>query len=702
MRSLIKLFLPIIALFMVAVGAQSCSSDARDGVVTISSLLEEMIDRDAIAQFPTVAYQCKQASSYNRESVSPDEPGWFADSDGVYCIRTEENQGATEWVLMEDDGPGAITKIWAVCFYYGLNDTTGANIKIYLDGDPEPVIFTNFFDLVRGRDFVKAPFADESTRAGNLYFPIPYAKSCKITMDKKAFYNIINYRKYPVGTDVKTFTMADFEAAADLRAEVANILTTTPDAEGDKVVAKGAISKGESVKLELPKESKAVKQLEIKIAPKGDYGEALRSVVLIGKFDDKTTVWTPVGDFFNNVGKKQEYSMWERTVEADGTMICRWAMPYSATGEISLENFGSDAVEVSIEATVERWSWDDNSMHFYSSWRMDEPTPTFPLFDWNFLDAQGQGVVVGDEWTVLNPREGWWGEGDEKIYIDDDIENRFPSHFGTGTEDYYGWAGGVVPTSADQFSKPFLGNIIVADPRSKGYNVCTRTRVLDAIPFQRAIEFDIESSCGTRQRWHYLQYSQTTFWYGKPGVKYNRKPLPEMLKEPLPTLEWLESVVEEAKKQQYVVDGALEAEMLPVLSKSEGVEDNLFEIPMWGELSGDKMTNFWFKESGDFVEFKITEQFEVSEIEICAAVGRNNGVYNIYINGVKKLTQNLSSNHHGVTTPLIKLTDCQPVDNAFVVKFEYAGGSDISSPREGYLALGVDYFLIKNNFLERK
>lgn len=135
-------------------------------------------------------YKTLQASSYNRASVSPDQPGWFADSDGVFCIRTEKNKkGETEWVLMEDNGPGAITKMWAVCFYYGLGDTTGANLKIYLDGEEEPTIFCNFFELVQGKNFVKPPLAAETRRAGNCYLPIPYAKSCKVTMDKKVFYN---------------------------------------------------------------------------------------------------------------------------------------------------------------------------------------------------------------------------------------------------------------------------------------------------------------------------------------------------------------------------------------------------------------------------------------------------------------------------------------------------------------------------------
>ena len=116
--------------------------------VNITSLLEEMVDRKQITYFPESGYQCLQASSYNRESVSPDKPGWFADSDGIGFIRTEENNGIKEWILMEDDGPGVITKIWAVCFYYGLRDTIGANIKIYLDGAKEPTININFFKLV--------------------------------------------------------------------------------------------------------------------------------------------------------------------------------------------------------------------------------------------------------------------------------------------------------------------------------------------------------------------------------------------------------------------------------------------------------------------------------------------------------------------------------------------------------------------------
>ncbi len=65
------------------------------------------------------------------------------------------------------------------------------------------------------------------------------------------------------------------------------------------------------------------------------------------------------------------------------------------------------------------WNWDNNSMHFHANWRPDDVRPGTPPVDWNFIDISGKGVFVGDAWTVLDIHPGtWWGEGDEKIYVD--------------------------------------------------------------------------------------------------------------------------------------------------------------------------------------------------------------------------------------------------------------------------------------------
>ncbi len=685
---------------MIFVVLLSCSSESQEKEINLTTLLNEMVDRDQITRFPKTNYQTLQASSYNRESISPNKPGWFADSDGIGFIRVEENNGKKEWVIMEDEGPGVITKIWAVCFYYGLDNTTGANINFYLDGETTPTISTNFFKLVKGQDFIKAPFADESTRAGNLYFPIPYAKSCKITMEDRAFYNIINYRKYPEGTRVKTFTVEEFEKTKALQQKVGEVLTSTPEAQGEKVTQLKDIKKGDPISMAYIGGG-AITQIEVKLKGTDNVAQALRSLVLRAEFDGEQTVWAPLGDFFNNVGKMQPYNMWERSVKEDGTMVCRWFMPYKEQAFLHLENMGDTKVHATVTVTHDNYEWNENSMHFHATWRMDDPTPTFPLYDWNFLEAQGKGVIVGDEWAVLNPIEGWWGEGDEKIYVDEDFEKNFPSHFGTGTEDYYGWAGGKVPTPADEFSKPFLGNIIVADPNSKGYNVCSRTRVLDAIPFRERIKFDVESSCGKRSKSHFLQYAQTTFWYAVPGVSHNRKPLPEKAASTLPSIADLQKLIEKETEKQYVVADALEAEILNVVEKSGGVEENFANIPEWGELSGGSMKNLWFENNGDFAEFKITEQFEKADLSFSATLGRPCGNFNVYVNGALKTTQNFYSNHAGMTTPYVDLGECEPVNNAFTIRFEYLGEDSRGNSVEGKRALGLDFFIVKSDFLKR-
>lgn len=654
--------------------------------VSMRSLLREMVDRKQLVEYPeSNPYKAMQASSYNRASVSPDQPGWFADSDGVFCIRTEKNRkGETEWVLMEDKGPGAITKIWAVCFYYGLDDTTGANLRIYLDGEEEPTINCNFFEFVKGESFVKPPLAMETRRAGNSYLPIPYAKSCKVTMDKKVFYNIISYRSYPQGTSVRTFSMDEYNQSQVLIDSVGHVLER--GVYGDLASTKNTetysfhktLRPQEKETLVIREKQKAIEQLVFQLDAE-DFDQALRSTVLKISFDGEQTVWTPLGDFFNiGVGLKT-YQMFERAVQEDGTMICRWIMPYQDVAELEIENLGKQDIQMAVTAKVMPYTWNDRSMYFHSSWRMDDPTPGFPLFDYNLVNVKGKGIYVGDQFTVLNPEEGWWGEGDEKVYVDDDT---FPSLFGTGTEDYYGWAGGVVPNPEDEFYTPFLSNVRVAAPNSMGYNTCTRTRVLDAIPFNRQLDFNIESSGSNRTSWFHLQYAVNTYWYAKPGASCNRKPLPEMASRKIMTLEELQAYNEKCKADRYIFPSAIEAENLDTYQLGEGVQ-SVEKMDVWGELSNGEAQCYQFTQEGKPVNVRLTELFNDVPLKVCLITGNTCGEFDILVNGTLVRTVNLRSEHSAVTT--IDLGVHKPVSNALEVQFV--------CKKTGQL--GIDYFLIK-------
>ena len=527
--------------------------------ITLTSLLTEMSVHDTLARYPLPLYASLQASSYNRESVVKDGTGWFADSDGTGFIRTEEKNGKTEWVVMEHNGPGAITEMWAPYFYYGgLDDLEGPFINIYLDGEDIPVISENYFRLITGHGSIPPPFASITARAGNSYLPIPFAKSCKVTFNNKPFYHIINYRGYPKSTAVKTFSKAQLTQALPLMDEVSTKLYAVyPLLKGKRIESSGKIEAGKSLKLAINK-SGAINSLEIILNPDEikQYPELLRSVVLVAEFDGNQTVWVPLGDFFGSANALNPFQTATRTVRSNGQMICTWLMPFRSNAVVYLKNLSTLPVQINRFAiTTINYSWNNRSMYFHANWRSDDVQPGDIFSDWNFIDIKGKGVLVGDAWTVLNPDYGWWGEGDEKIYVDEAWDKKFPTHFGTGTEDYYGWAGGENPSKDDRFSHPFLSNIEVGSATSRrrdvrGFNISTRIRALDAIPFNSRLVFDMEASPGTQIRnpWNFLGYSAVVFWYGFPGAVCNRPALPREALKPIMSLEQLDSRAQKINK----------------------------------------------------------------------------------------------------------------------------------------------------------
>jgi hypothetical protein len=87
------------------------------------------------------------------------------------------------------------------------------------------------------------------------------------------------------------------------------------------------------------------------------------------------------------------------------------------------------------------------------------------------------------------------------------------------------------------------------DEATQGYNICTRTRGLDAIPFTSRLRFDIEASMGTdmRNAWNLLGYSSTVFFYALPGATHNRPADLEAAAKPLMNMEQLQQMSDELK-----------------------------------------------------------------------------------------------------------------------------------------------------------
>ena len=116
---------------------------AKSGRITLESLLEELTSVEESALYPDPFYTSHQESSYDRASVSPNLPHWFANADGFGIIRTDTTDNRIEKVLFDQTGPGVITRIWLTTM-----DKRGM-FRFYFDGDPTPGWTIPAYDLMK-------------------------------------------------------------------------------------------------------------------------------------------------------------------------------------------------------------------------------------------------------------------------------------------------------------------------------------------------------------------------------------------------------------------------------------------------------------------------------------------------------------------------------------------------------------------------
>jgi hypothetical protein len=604
---------------------------ATSPTVSTRSLLAEMTDLDGLAEYPRPAFTCRQFSSYDRAARSPDED-WFANNDCGQFLRIEEVNGRQEHVLMDAAGPGAIVRIWSA--------NPQGTLRIYIDHEPEPRLTAPLKDLLGGEvPGVPEPIAGQRSRGWNCYLPIPYAAHCKVTCDQGGFYYHVNYRTYPAGTPVESFTVAQLDGlrtpiqAVAQQLDRACVCDGVPqpwladaDAAALTTAARGqfgwraryrqrVLTLAPSQQIDLSNLLRpgpaAIVGLRAHVeAP--DVSAALRQLVLTAEFDGAQTVLCPLGDFFGAAPGLNPYGSLPTGVTKDGGLWCRWVMPYRDAARLAVKNLGQQPVDLRVGAVTAPHRWSDRSMHFHAQWRVAHDVPTRPFRDWNYVDIEGRGVFVGAAFAITNPVKIWWGEGDEKIYVDDEP---FPSHFGTGTEDYFGYAW----CCNEMFTHAYHNQPRCDGPGNYGHTAVNRWHILDRIPFTTRFKFDMEL-------WHWTpdielpQISATTYWYARPGASSNRPPVAAAdLK-----------VVQLPPYVPHRVAGVLEGEDLPVVELTSGeavVQDIMAcsnEAHRWwyGAAPGDHLT----------VTFPVPDAGKY-RVLFRGVIARDYGIVQLHVNG---------------------------------------------------------------------
>lgn len=509
----------VIALFIL-ISLAGCGSMKTESMLRIMTHPEWM-------PFQWASHQEFQASSYDRRSVAFDQPGWFTNHDYAQYIRTDVVDGRQENVMLDVDGPGAIVRFWLTTF------KRNGVIRIYFDNKKEPEITIPAYDLMKlglplGKALLQAHSSYEPKEKGGstLYLPMPYAKHCKVTFedkdkDNQPRYYQINYIKLWAA---ETFSMKHF-AGIKAQADRTNDKLLHPDSviTGPTTNIEQQIAASGQASVDLPAGSSSINLLSIKIKTDdpADYAQALRSTVLKIDFDGEQTVWCPIGDFSGSGVGGKSLKSWYRTVTPDGEIISRWVMPYQYSAKITVINLNDKPVQVSLKAQTKAWRWNKFTMYFHADWKnqvnvplrqVDVPVyPTdknYPM-DWDLNTIEGSGVFMGETFAVYNHMHVWYGEGDQKLWVDG---AKFLVEYGTGTEDYYNtsWAPVVL------YQTPFANAPRADNANSFGYNTFTRTRNLDAVPFSKSFRFSLET-LGWKDG--FADFAATTYWYGFKGAK---------------------------------------------------------------------------------------------------------------------------------------------------------------------------------------
>nr|HXJ91845.1 glycoside hydrolase family 172 protein [Terriglobia bacterium] len=204
----------------------------------------------------------------------------------------------------------------------------------------------------------------------------------------------------------------------------------------------------------------------------------LKKVVLRMYWDDEATpsVETPIGDFFGlGLGTYTVFQSALLVVAPDQALNSYFHMPFSNHGRITVTNEGSK--EISDYYWNIDWvrlpSLPPQTAYFHAQYRQCTPCQGWykgnfygndftearkdPRWlnksgedNYVFLEARGDGQLVGVTLSVFENQWGGWNEGDEMIWIDGEPEPRI---HGTGGEDYFNGAWGF----SKLYSFPLVG-----------------------------------------------------------------------------------------------------------------------------------------------------------------------------------------------------------------------------------------------------
>jgi len=233
--------------------------------------------------------------------------------------------------------------------------------------------------------------------------------------------------------------------------------------------------------------------------------------------EESPSVEAPLGDFFGvGHGLNRNLSSLPISNSSEGrARNCYWYMPFRWSAIVTVTNEGEKPVSAFYYYIDYRELPDLKPDVPYFHARYNQAFPATGDKNYPILEAQGAGHYVGCIYNVLQRAMGWWGEGDDMIYVDGETT---PSLHGTGSEDYFSDAWGMREGLNLFYGCPLQEDDFQVGSKASVY----RFHIPDPIPFKKSIRVTIEHGHGN-DRSDYL--SSVAFWYQtEPHIPFPELP----------------------------------------------------------------------------------------------------------------------------------------------------------------------------------
>ena len=255
----------------------------------------------------------------------------------------------------------------------------------------------------------------------------------------------------------------------------------------------------------------------------------LKNLVLRAWWDGESTpsVETPIGDFFGlGLGEYFVYQSELLAVAPIKALNAYFQMPFSSSARITVTNEGKvrtnslyyaiDYITLpTLPADVARFHAQYRQAAPCRGWTNDWTNNGSPGINdrknldgadnYVFMEAKGKGHFVGVTQAVLQNQTGWFGEGDDMIFIDGD---KLPTINGTGSEDYYN---GAWDFGLQSFGYQHNGAPYMVDPERIGGRYCLyRWHTESPITFDESIKVTIEHGHANHRS---DDFYSVAYWY---------------------------------------------------------------------------------------------------------------------------------------------------------------------------------------------